>query len=122
METLIRRTARNVKFRQINARPGHAPPELEVTRSFGSHTQPVRKETIALIVKLPWRWNLELKVQISQNSNPVVLTASRIVECKFEDLHLHVADLETLLPTEHVVSYGLEASIVGAVANTTLGE
>lgn len=122
METLIRRTARNVKFRQINARPGHAPPELEVTRSFGSHTQPVRKETIALIVTLPWRWNLELKVQISQNCNLVVLTASRIVECKFEDLHLHVTELETLLPTEHVVSYGWEAGIIGSTPNTTLGE
>ena len=122
METLIRRAARNVKFRQINARPGHAPPELEVTRSFGTHTQPLRKETIALIVTLPWRWNLELKVQISQNCNLVVLTASRIVECKFEDLHLHVTELETLLPTEHVVSYGWEAGIIGSTPNTTLGE
>ena len=122
METLIHRTARNVKFRQINARPGHAPPELEVTRSFGSLTQPLRKETIALIVTLPWRWNLELKVQISQNCNLVVLTVSRIVECKFEDLHLHVTELETLLPTEHVVSYGWEAGIIGSTPNTTLGE
>jgi len=119
MQTQLRRLCRNVVFQQLHARPGQSPPELEVVRKYSQTSYPVRKEVLQQSMLVSWRWDLKLTAEYSDG---VVLTASRKVTGKFEELSGHVEDLERRLPIEGVVSYGWQAGIIDLAVNTAIGD